>query len=305
MRCALALVTFAVVASAAARPAVSQPAPLQSAPSARAPAPARPRTILFIGNSFTQGALSAVQRYRAGSVTDLNGTGYGGVPALFRTFAEQVGLDYAVSLETQGGQTLGFHYAERRRLFDRAWDVVVLQEYSTLDKDKPGDRTAYTRDARQLAQMFTRANPAVDVQLTATWSRADLAYRPGSRWSGKPIGTLADDLAAAARAVDEGSREIDGVIPVGQAWNRAIEQGVADADPYDGVRFGQVDLWAHDQYHASIHGYYLEALMVFGKVTGVDPRRLGERERAAADLGIAPSVAQALQRIGAEQLGYR
>ena len=38
-------------------------------------------SILFIGNSFTYGALASVQTYGADTVTDLNGTGIGGVPA--------------------------------------------------------------------------------------------------------------------------------------------------------------------------------------------------------------------------------
>ncbi len=79
-------------------------------------------------------------------------------------------------------------------------------------------------------------------------------------------------------------------------------KGVADPDPYDGKPFGQVDLWTYDQYHGSTYGYYLEALMVFGKITGVDPRTLGDKERAADELGISPSEAVALQRIASEQL---
>jgi len=77
-------------------------------------AQAAAKTILFVGNSFTQGAHSAVKRYRADAVTDLNGDGYGGVPALFKTFTEEAGLNWKVSLETQGGKPLRFHYEERR-----------------------------------------------------------------------------------------------------------------------------------------------------------------------------------------------
>ena len=40
-------------------------------------------SILFVGNSFTFGAGSAVKFYRAETVTDLNSEGIGGVPALF------------------------------------------------------------------------------------------------------------------------------------------------------------------------------------------------------------------------------
>ena len=78
--------------------------------------------------------------------------------------------------------------------------------------------------------------------------------------------------------------------------------GIADPDPYDGVAFGQVDLWTYDHYHASIQGYYLEALVVFGRVTGLDPTRLGANERAADDLGIDPRVAVQLQQIAKAQL---
>ncbi len=263
---------------------------------------ARTRTILFVGNSFTQGAHSAVKRYGANTVTDLNGDGYGGVPALFKAFTEQAGLDYSVSLETQGGKTLGFHYAERRALIDRGWDVVVLQELSTLDRDRPGDATAYRRDVPMLTQMFLRANPAVDIRLMATWTRADLTYKKSSPWLDKPVTAMASDLQAAAAAVRTATPAISAVIPVGEAWNRAIAGGVADPDPYDGIAFGQVDLWTYDHYHASIYGYYLEALVVFGQITGVDPRTLGSKERAADDLGLAPEAVVALQAVAHAEL---
>ncbi len=267
----------------------------------RPPAP-HVRTILFVGNSFTQGALSAVRRYRINSVVDLTGDMQGGVPALFRLFAEEAGLNYAVSLETQGGQPLGFHWTQRRQLIDRAWDVVVLQEYSALDPTKPGDPSDLNTYAPLLAAMFAKANPRVDVQLMATWSRADLVYRPGSPWSGKPVAAMAAELRRAADAARLLHPAIRGVVPVGEAWNRAIAAGIADPNPYDGIAFGKIDLWAWDHYHASAHGYYLEALVVFGRVTGVDPAILGPGERAAEDLGIAPATAVALQRVARDEL---
>jgi hypothetical protein len=271
-----------------------------------APAPAlaqdAPRTILFVGNSFTQGAHSAVKRYRADTVTDLNGDGFGGVPALFKTFTEEAGQNWRVSLETQGGKPLRFHYEERSAKLAGKWDVVVLQELSELSRQSPGDATDYLKYAPLLAAMATRANPQVHVLLMSTWSRADLVYRPGSPWSGKPIEAMAADLRTAAEQVRKTSPDIDGILPVGQAWNRAMANGFADPNPYDGVAFGQVDLWTYDHYHASIYGYYLEALIVFGQITGVDPKTLGQDERAADDLGISKEQAVALQRIASDQL---
>jgi len=270
-----------------------------------AAAQGRPRTVLFVGNSFTFGAGSPVRRYRPDIVTDLNGDGVGGVPALFRTFAEQAGLDWTVSLETSGGKDLAWHWTERRRLIDRRWDVVVLQGYSTLDAKRPGDATEHSRHAGLLADMAVRANPAVDVELVATWTRADLTFRPGSPWSGRSVYAMADDLQRASDEARRRHRAIDGVVPVGRAWNAAVAAGIADANPYDGIAFGQVGLWTWDHYHASTAGYYLEALVIFGRLTGVDPRTLGANERAADDLGIDPKLAQALQRVAWEALARR
>src|SRR3982751_1999846 len=100
---------------------------------------AQAKSILFVGNSFTFGALSPVMTWQASTVTDLNGDGVGGVPALFKRFTEESGLRFDVSLETAAGRSLDWHWNERRALLDRSWDDVVLQEYSTLDPDRPGD----------------------------------------------------------------------------------------------------------------------------------------------------------------------
>lgn len=289
---------FVTLALLSAVPATAQVAPALAPPRTDAP-----RTILFVGNSFTQGAHSAVRNWRADTVTDLNNAGYGGVPALFKRFTEEVGQRWNVSLETQGGKSLGFHYDERRALFDRAWDVVVLQEFSTLDRDRPGDATSYIADVGRLLPMLRARNPRVDVQLMATWSRADLAYRGRSGpWKDRPIATMAEDLRVAADRARAAVPGVAGVLPVGQAWNRAFAAGVADPDPYDGTTFGQMDFWAYDQYHASTYGYYLEALVVFGRITGIDPRTLGKDETAADELGLSDLQAVALQRIAAEQL---
>jgi hypothetical protein len=269
------------------------------------PQTAAARTVLFIGNSFTFGANSPVQRYRPDRVTDLNGEGIGGVPALFKTFADEAGLDWQVSLETSPGKELAWHLQNRRALIDRSWDAVVLQGYSTLDPARPGDPARHVAAARDLAALFRARNPAVIVDLVATWSRADLTYRPGARWSGQPIVAMADELAAATdRAVAEGNG-LTAAVAVGSAWNRAIRDGLADPDPYDGIAFGQVSLWSWDQYHASAEGYYLEALMTFGTLTGTDPHRLDGRERAADDLGLDPRVATRLRAIASDELRAR
>lgn len=283
--------------------AASSCAAIETAGQSRASAVAtQPRSILFVGNSFTQGAHSAVRNWNAGKVTDLNGAGYGGVPALFKAFTEQAGLNYIVSLETQGGKTLGFHYDERRQLFDKSWDIVVLQELSTFTRARPGDPTDYYRDVSRLTSMLKARNPVVDVRLMATWTRADQTYKPQGHWYGKPVTAMADDLRRAADHARANTPGVSGILPVGQAWNRAFAAGIADPNPYDGLSAGQIDLWAYDQYHASIAGYYLEALVVFGGITGIDPTTLGPKEMAADQLGLSSAQAVALQRVARDQL---
>lgn len=259
--------------------------------------PQPPRSILFVGNSFTFGAMSDVMTYRKESVSDLNGDGMGGVPALFKRFADEAGLRYEVSLETAAGQTLAWHLANKREAIDRKWDAVVLQQYSTLDPDKPGDVTQTISAAKAITTLLRGRNPKVDISLVATWTRPDLTYPSGKPWSGQPVERMALDLRKADDQVRSADPLVARVIPVGEAFNCAIASRIADPNPYDGVTSGKIDLWASDHYHASSYGYYLEALTVFAAVTRSDPRKLGRSEKAAADLGIRPSIAAKLQGI--------
>lgn len=274
-------------------------------------APAGATSILFVGNSFVYGepagAAPIVQGFRPSTVTDLNGTGVGGVPALFKAMTVQAGLDYQVSLETVGGKGVDYHYEQRRDLILKPWDKVVLQSYSTLDAARPGNPAILIKYSGLLAKALRDLNPRVEVMLMATWSRADLVYRGagfwgGGPWRGAPIGRMARDVRCGYDAAAAASPLIGRVIPVGEAWNRAIDAGLADPDPYDGITQGQIDLWAPDRYHASRYGYYLEALTVFGAVTGKDPAMLGAADPVARDLGIDAATAVALQRHASAQL---
>lgn len=266
-------------------------------------------TILFVGNSFTfgapAGAAPLVQNYRPDTVTDLNGTHIGGVPALFKAFTVQAGLDYEVSLETSPGKGLDWHYEHKLdAIASKPFDKVLLQSYSTLDAAHPGDPATLIKYSGVLARAFHDRNPKVDVRLVATWSRADQTYKPGGAWYGQPIDRMATDVRAGYDKAGRASSLIGGVIPVGQAWNRAIASGLADPNPFDGKDTG-INLWAPDAYHASVYGYYLEALTIFGSVTGRDPRSLGANELVAKELGIGAGTAAALQKVAAEVNGVQ
>jgi hypothetical protein len=258
-------------------------------------------SVLFIGNSFTYGQGSPVRFYRSAAVTDLNGDGVGGVPSLFEVFARQAGLDYDVALETRGGTGLDWHLANKSDVIGgRAWDVVVAHGYSTLDADKPRDPAKLVATSEALAALVRRANPRVALYLTATWARADQVYTDGGAWMGAPIEKMAEDVR---RAYDQAAAVAGAqVSPVGDAWNRAMRIGLADSNPYDGLGPGQIDLWTFDHYHASTAGYYLEALVVFGRVTGIDPVSLAERECAAFELGLSADTARRLQEVARDEL---
>jgi hypothetical protein len=270
------------------------------------PFTAQAKTILFVGNSFTFGANSAAHYYKSETVTDLNGPGaggktVGGVPAFFKAFARQAGLDYDVSLETVGGKGMDYHFAEKRALLDKVWDVVVMHGYSTLDINHPGNPALLISSAKQMTDMLRARNPKAEIWLDATWSRADQTYPEGKPWHGKPIEQMGMDISVAYAAA-AANANVTGVVPVGLAWNRAIDTGVAGNNPYAGIPAGKINLWSWDSYHASTYGYYLEALLVFAKVTGRDPQSLGDNETVADDMGFSKPQTHALQQIAHDEL---
>jgi hypothetical protein len=259
--------------------------------------------ILFIGNSYTQGYGSPVVVYRRDTVTDLNGAGIGGVPALFKSFASQSGLAFEVYLETELGVSLDWHVDHRLGVIgQRPWDVVVMQGYGGLEPRNPRHAALVATGVHQLAEYLRVRNPAVDMRLVATWSRADQTYVPNGAWYGKPIDAMARDIRAGYELAAKGTPGAMSIVPVGEAWSRAMHTGVADANPYDGLDPGKVNLWAADNMHASTFGYYLEALVVFGSVTGRDPRLLGAHECSGLELGISAVQIMALQQVAFEQL---
>ena len=89
------------------------------------------------------------------------------------------------------------------------------------------------------------------------------------------------------------------IAPVGDAWLSAFRSGLAERNPFKPEQ-GKINLWGADSYHPSIYGAYLNALVLFETITGKDPRQLGEKERAAAALGIEPAMAVVLQKLAFE-----
>jgi hypothetical protein len=176
-----------------------------------------------------------------------------------------------------------------------------MHGFSTLDPKKPGDPGVLISSVHQMAAFLRSKNPAVDVRIMATWPRADQTYDPKGAWYGKPIEAMDHDIRDGYNRAAGGTAGVK-VIPVGDAWVRAMHAGIADPNPYDGIDAGKMDLWTYDNYHASANGYYLEALVVFGSITGRDPRSLGSSECSGFELGLSMMQVTALEQVAFDQL---
>jgi len=268
------------------------------------PLPPGPQRLLFVGNSFLHGHAAPVLHYHADRVTDLNGTGYGGVPALFKQLADDAGLQVEVSSELVGGQTLRFHADRKLSLFaGQRWDAVVLQEHSLLDPRRPGDAGALVAAVGRIEAAVHERNASARVYLLETWARADQVYRtPGGRWAGQTLEAMQADLHAGYAQAAARAGCVAGVLPVGEAALRAVQDGVAERDPYGGRDEGKLKLWGPDSYHLSAWGSYLEALVIFGRFSGRDPMTLGADSRVGRDLGLNAAQIEAAQAVASRQL---
>ena len=178
------------------------------------------------------------------------------------------------------------------------------------------------------------ANASTQVYLEQSWARPDMveAHKittPNKTTAdGRPIvdtstaggaamlyysnlAGMSTDLHNAFDGKPATNAGFTGVVPVGDAFQRAVDAGLAAGSGFydtNGITqepaSGLLNLWWLDRTHASKYGSYLSALTLFGSLTGLDPQTLGAAEQAAADLGISSSDAVLLQRVAAAQLGF-
>jgi hypothetical protein len=149
----------------------------------------------------------------------------------------------------------------------------------------------------------TTANGAPIVDTSSAGGNAILYYNT--------LAGMTTDMHAAFYNLAASHPGYTGVLPVGDAFQRAVDEGLVLGSGFyraDGTYVeptdGTINLWWLDRTHASMYGSYLSALTTFGGITGLDPRGLGPGEQAAIDLGISVGAAQMLQLVAAEQLGF-
>ncbi len=268
------------------------------------PPPPAQVNILFVGNSFTHGHAAPVLSYNNSAITDANGTGYGGVAGIFKQLTAGAGLNYNVTIEAVSSMTLAWHYTNKSSIiFQTNWNKVFLQEQSTypIPSNRGGNLTSFRSAATSLEQGIHAISPYAEVFLYETWARADITYPTGQAYSGQPIETMGNDLHNGYYGEQTLNPNIFAVAPAGDAWLRAIAEGIAHRNPYDGVNDGLLNLWYTDDHHGSIYGYFLNALVDFGTATGRDPRTLGY-EQTATDFGISSNNAISLEQVAFESL---
>ena len=168
---------------------------------------------------------------------------------------------------------------------------------------------------------YTSSNPDAPIfgSSTAAQQGGNPAYAPYVG-AANPIAQMASDLhnaytgaASAYNAANPTGSHVD-VALGGDAWVSAINLGIAVENPYlPRHPHQQVDLWDSNPltaccttpigYHPSSYGVYLGALVIFYKITSIDPRTLRAemdehsplfRSSAAHALGISARDARLL-----------
>ena len=208
---------------------------------------ARADDVLFIGNSFTYGAMAPEVQAN------------GGVPKLFEAIALAKGKQVATSAVTAGGKGWSYHLAQPgtdKALHAKAWTWVVLQDFST-EPTRLGSVNNFMHAGETFSDRIAQASPQTGIILYETWPRPAGAFYqagPGKVFSGpdqmmddlhQAFARLRDDLA-----VKDKSREVRDAL-VGSAFAR-----VEAEDP-------EINLNASDAHHATADGYYLAALVIY------------------------------------------
>jgi hypothetical protein len=264
---------------------------------------------------------------QTGARAELETGPWGGIPGIFAELALEKGLDYDVHIEAISETSLEKNYAAASSVIDQSkWDAVVLQELSAkplpyaLTASKTSDPAGFCSSVATIEKGIHQAQLAANVYLYETWASGDTAQTLSgtagtSGYHAKYLANLlslsnADHNAYYSAASHDGA--IAGVAPVGDAWQRAWNEGVANPDSlvtsslpllwYDINTVNDPSITQPDLHHPSIYGAYLSGLVLFQQITGVDVRTLGITEKAAQQLGIPAAVAVQLQQVAWESV---
>ena len=195
----------------------------------------------------------------------------------------------------------------------------LVNDIDTADKSagKPNAAIMLYETPPIASYGYTSSNPNAPIfgssTVAATGNKAYAPYVGDAN----PIAAMASDLhnayqnAASTYNTGNPTQSHVNVALAGDAWVSAINLGFAQQNPFlTSEPAGQVDLWDSNPllacctvpigYHPSAYGDYLDALVLFGQITGVDPLTLvsefdpanaGYADLAAVALGISAPLA--------------
>ena len=290
--------------------------------------------ILFVGDSLTHGRYSPVRNYNSANMTDANYglTGaraesssepgpYGGIPGIFKEFTTEAGLNYSVIIEAISSTSLQDNYAAASSVIDQStWNTVVLQEISTrpltvaLSGDSSSNPSNFCNSVKTIEQGVHAVAPTAKIFLYETPARGDEAEALGSSTFSSNLMAIANQYHNVYYSAMQNDGNIADVAATGDAWLATQIAGNAILNPYTtssgtllwfGYKSGSspsTSSSSPDYLHPSIYGAYLNSLVLFYRITGVDPRTLGASEAAAAALGIPSATAVMLQQAAYTQV---
>lgn len=200
----------------------------------------------------------------------------GGVGTQVERMARALGLSLKAGEAAVGGFSFEDHFERpegaRESLATGGWDRVVLQEQSGRPLFAP--------------ELFERYGRLLVAEARSAGARP-LLYMT---WAREPFPEEQADLTDAYCRLARGLG-VD-LAPVGAAWQRARQ-----LDP-------DLTLHASDGVHANREGLYLNALVIFGALTGEDPRQVPPSLETS--LFIRPADGETLRAVAAEILdGHR
>lgn len=216
----------------------------------------RAENVLFIGNSYTYGAGSAV-------LTN------GGVPKLFEAIAAAKGKSISTTMLTAGGKDFAFHLkreATLATLSSQRWDWVVIQNLST-QPTHIGNLDQHLNDAEAFYKVIREKAPAAHIMIYETWARADgNAFYSGSSSKTSFVNRAEMNLEL-RKNYAETEQRLEALEPgdqvamarVGAAFEKCLS------------KYPELNLSSGDLHHASADGSYLAALVIYSSVFNDSP----------------------------------
>jgi len=291
--------------------------------------------ILFVGDSLTHGRYSPVRNYDSANMTDANYGSvptnrkesssepgpYGGIPGIFKEFTTEAGLNYNVTIEAISSTSLQNNYSYASSVIAQSvWNTVVLQELTNrpltvaLSGDSTSNPSNFCSSVKTIEQGVHAVAPTAKIFLYETPARGDEAQALGSSTFAANLTAIANQYHNVYYSAMQNDGNVADVAATGDAWLTTQLAGNAILDPYTtssgtllwfGYKAGSspsTSSSSPDYLHPSPAGAYLNALVLFYRITGVDPRTLGASEAAAAAIGIPSATAVMLQQAAYTQI---